>query len=520
LLLPPPRRLDNLMGVHLAEVAASAPRHWSRPGGTRLKTAAILGSGAACLALALAGLETRYALALICGVAALVAMLALGKLSRMRAAMIGAVVFGLSIGLSITFLLHTSVVGSYVPFDGGAEGVTLSLTLCGCIGYIFVDLMDGARRPWTVSHLLFWPPVLFMVAGLISMLNAIEPYLSLLEEIRLASLLLITVVVMNLSGQEPRLYLRALAASVILQAGIVAVQSATGQGLGLTVFGEASPIPFSIDYQTIFRPTGTLGDPNITAYFFEITGPLVLAMGFAVRGRIERLLFFAAALAALAAVILTLSRAAWVALPLACLIVIVAYFGRRLLSVRSLLFACGGASVTAVIVGVAWPTIAMRLFGDDAGSLAQRVPLIEAAWSVLTQHPIVGVGLNNFAIAFERLDQTGYARVFQHVDLVVHNLHLLVWTEVGTLGLLTYIWYFGSAFLAAFMLRHAEPWVRAAAIGIAAGLFAHLLHGFVDPGFKLSLTISQLIAAQIGLLGSLLLRQRRFRFEAQVRAQG
>ncbi len=40
------------------------------------------------------------------------------------------------------------------------------------------------------------------------------------------------------------------------------------------------------------------------------------------------------------------------------------------------------------------------------------------------------------------------------------------------------------------------------------GFLAHLIHGFVDPGFKLSLTVSQLIAGLFGLIAALWLQDR------------
>ena len=129
------------------------------------------------------------------------------------------------------------------------------------------------------------------------------------------------------------------------------------------------------------------------------------------------------------------------------------------------------------------------------------------SWSIIEQFPVTGVGLNNFAETFKRHDTTGYSRIFRGYRHVVHNLHLWIWTETGTVGLL--------AFLAPFVvtiwvaLRHAPrapPVPRAIMVGIAAGLFAHLMHGMVDPGFRVSLTVSFLIFTSMGVVGALALR--------------
>ncbi|HEY0419215.1 MAG TPA: O-antigen ligase family protein, partial [Acetobacteraceae bacterium] len=471
-----------------------------------------MGGASAGLAVTLAGLEMKYLVAVAAALAGVVGLPLLGSLARIRLVMVMALALGLSVGLSISFFHRTILPQAYVVFAAGAEAVTVSLSFVACLGYLLAwfgeRVLYGVRWPPRFHQPLVWPSVLFMVAGLFSLVNAYDAPLVLLEELRLAQLLLITLVAMNLRERELSLYLWTLGLSTGLQAGLAALQYATGHSLGLGVFGEANLVAMSIDYQKIPRPTGTLGDPNILSYFFEIAAPAMLALLLAARGGMERLFFGAATAAALAGLLVSLSRAAWMTVPLTFGFLLVTVYGRRAFTRRAAVIGIAILGALAVAAVFVYPLVARRLFGDDAGSIGHRLPLIRAALSVLAQFPVFGVGLNNFAVTFARYDTTGYALVFYEGDHVVHNLHLLVWTEVGTVGFLAYLACFLSAFIAAGRIGRQHPWRRAAALGIAAGLFAHLFHGMVDPGFKLSLTISQLIAAQLGIIGCLALGAR------------
>ena len=466
-----------------------------------------LAAGASLAAFGLAALDTRYAMAVLAAVAAGDLLLWLGSWTRVRAILVAALATGLSIGLGITFFLHTSVSDSYLPFVGGAEGMTLSLTLLSALVYAGVRALSPAVPKLRISPAIVVPQLLFMAAGLVSLLAAEYPALTLLEEQRQLCLLFICIVLMNLTAAEMMTYQRALAGTVILQAVLVGLQWASGRTLGLGLLGEGALLEQTTGAGQVARPVGTLGDPNIASYFFEITGPMVLLLSLSLRHWGDRLLQAVAALAAFAGALMTLSRGAWITLPLCSVLALICYLGRRALQKPIAMRLGAGALLAAAAAAAAWPFLIERLFGEDGGSTGHRIPLAQATWQVLTEHGLIGIGLNNFAPMFEHADPTGYFRVFSGVNHVVHNLHLLVWTEVGTLGFAAYLSLFGAGWAIAYRLRGSEPTARALAFGTAFGLLAHFLHGFVDPGFKLSLVISQLVMAQFGVLAWLQLHR-------------
>lgn len=469
--------------------------------------------GAACVpaAVAASAVETKYMLALVAIAIALTALLLAGSFARARLIMVVSLAVGLSIGLSISFLHQIDLPGRYVPFVGGGVALTVSLGQLGALGWLLIRLAEARlmRRPFPLRlvPLVVWPQLLFMAVGVLSLVNAMHPILVWTEMLRLAGLLMISIVVMNLSPRELQVFIWTLVLGIMPQFLLVGVQFATGRNLGLGVLGETALVQTVIDSGSVARPGGTFGDPNILSYFFEITYPVALAMAFAGASASARLAGAGSSVAGIGGIILSYSRAAWGTLPLSTIIMVAAVLGRRALSARALIAGVFGSLLACGAVIAAWPFIERRLFGDDAGSSGHRIPLIRAALSVWEQFPLLGVGLNNFAVSFSLYDRTGHSRIFLQGDHVVHNLHVLVLTEVGVIGYAAFLGHFVAAAILARRIRR-DPTSRALAIGLCTGMLAHLLHGLVDPGFKLSLTVSQLLAASFGLLGALWLRDR------------
>jgi O-antigen ligase len=112
---------------------------------------------------------------------------------------------------------------------------------------------------------------------------------------------------------------------------------------------------------------------------------------------------------------------------------------------------------TAALIPVV-PIIERRFTHDDYKSAASRMPLNKAAWSIVKQRPVVGIGLNNFSEVFKKYDTTGHSRIFKGYKQVVHNLYLWIWAEVGTLGLVAFLAMFGGTFAVAWeVIRCADP---------------------------------------------------------------
>ena len=131
------------------------------------------------------------------------------------------------------------------------------------------------------------------------------------------------------------------------------------------------------------------------------------------------------------ALILTGSRGAWMGAFISFIIFGTVSFRRGWLQLRILTISVA----IGILISLAFYTpIYQRVFGDDAGSATGRIPQYQVAFQIIRDHPIFGVGANNYpAIQQSYLGLNPNNTVFRWA---VHNKYLLVWAETGFFGLL------------------------------------------------------------------------------------
>jgi O-antigen ligase len=129
--------------------------------------------------------------------------------------------------------------------------------------------------------------------------------------------------------------------------------------------------------------------------------------------------------------------------------------------------------------------------------ISHRFDYWEGALLVAEQEPLVGVGVNNFEYAFERLPVPATA---QRNAIHAHNIVLMLISETGLMGLLSF-----GAFLAGtlwLLLRHRsiDPCEgrRLWRVGIAASLLGSLAHQMTDT-FLLEPTVNAIVWVYAGL---------------------
>jgi O-antigen ligase len=142
--------------------------------------------------------------------------------------------------------------------------------------------------------------------------------------------------------------------------------------------------------------------------------------------------------------------------------------------------------LAAGVLAPFYRTIERRLTRDDYRSAESRIPLNKAALSIIRQNPLLGVGLNNGSEVFRRYDTTGHARLLKERQ-VVHNLHLLVWMEVGTLGLAAFWAIFTGCFWVAGGVQKPVGWGAGVLVGVSAGCSPPLRP--LRPGFKVAANV-------------------------------
>jgi len=159
-----------------------------------------------------------------------------------------------------------------------------------------------------------------------------------------------------------------------------------------------------------------------------------------------------------------------VATVVSILVLVGGFGGRRLSPVALFALALLMAIVLVPLQGV----IAERLVSSDHGAAAGRVPLIRMALEMIGDHPLLGVGANNFVIRVHEYAGGEFASAWISS---VHNKYLLIWSEAGFAALLAYLVLLGTGILRGWRARLApDPLLAGVGLGLAAAIAGHAVH--------------------------------------------
>lgn len=276
------------------------------------------------------------------------------------------------------------------------------------------------------------------------------------------------------SGRERWAILDAWVLSGVLVAGYGLWQYATGQNL-ITAEGG------------LLRLRSIYGSPNNVALYLDRLLPLLVAvplLGGALSGR-RRRTYAAALLPVGLALLLTFSKGAFLlGVPAGLLVVFWMWQRRAGRRTWPWVIGAGAAGLMALAVVGRVPALAARLdlFGVTG---VFRLNLWRAAVHMAADHPLFGVGLDNFLYAYRGayiLDAAWQEPNLNHP----HNIFLDFATRLGLLGLLAGAWLIAEAAHALWLARQrvAAAWLPVVA-GLGGGLAAMLAHGLVDHSFFL-----------------------------------
>ena len=226
---------------------------------------------------------------------------------------------------------------------------------------------------------------------------------------------------------------------------------------------------------TANAPEALYMSPNSVAIFLE--APFAIAAGYALYSddRRERWIAVTCLVFLLAALLLTLSRAAWLTLAALTLVAVV-----TMPNLRIKLAILGGALVGGFAVAQI-PYVHQRLarqldFTFKENTFEGRVQIWSDTLRMLRDRPIFGTGLR------------GYEKVMAHYvtenrlpELYPHNLFLAMWAELGLLGLVAF-----TALLVMLLWRgwrgfcRAQGFARPLLWGTSAAFVAVAVHGMFD----------------------------------------
>ena len=222
------------------------------------------------------------------------------------------------------------------------------------------------------------------------------------------------------------------------------------------------------------RISGTIGAPNHAAAYLAMMMVIALGVMLANVCRTDKCLAGAGFAMAAMSLIFTLSRGGWISFLVGLSTVMI--FGRRRVPWKTVM----AIVVVLVLFAIAFRgVIAERLYSDDNGSAAARMPLNELAGAMIADHPLLGVGANNFAVAMEPYRTRSFSGDFFYT---VHNTYLLVWTETGIGGLIAFVWFLIAIVhqgLKSWQLR--DPLFAPLALGCVAAVMGFMVQMNFDP---------------------------------------
>jgi putative inorganic carbon (HCO3(-)) transporter len=380
---------------------------------------------------------------------------------------------------------------------GAIAGFNLSVTTVALAGLYAAWLLDRLlrrdRTPAVPSGLVVPLSAYFGVAAL-SVIVARDLGLYSRGLFLLVQMFLVYVyLVGNIrSGQDVRFVVTCLLCGLVLESLIILGSGLTGKSFAVAGL-KARVDAATDDLGDSARFGGTVGSPNNAAEYLEmLLAPAVAVLASTV-GRFPKTLAGLGLALGSAALVGTFSRGGWIATTLSLAIVCVALWRRGRLS-RVVPWLAGPVVAVSLIFH---DSIAARLTGDDYGAAHARVPLMATAFRIIGDHPMLGVGVNNYTAALP-----DYAPRHQDEFLyTVHNQYLLVWAETGLAGLAVFMWFLITT------IRHgirewrlSDPLLSPVALGFTAGLVGQMVHMQVDllndrPQLQLLVTVAALLGS-------------------------
>ncbi len=239
----------------------------------------------------------------------------------------------------------------------------------------------------------------------------------------------------------------------------------------------------------VWRVRGFYGSPNNLALYLGRVFPLGVAVAAWGRRDVRKVLYGLAALVMGIALVLTYSRGAWLfGVPASVLFLVMAHTLRRRRTSRVLVaLVCVLLVVGIVLVVLLSGTERWgSLLDASEGTTFFRLRLWQSSLAMGRDHPILGVGLDNFLYQY----RTRYVQpvAWEEFDLShPHNLILDFWLRLGLLGPVVLgwllVWFYRSAWRA--LGRTVQATTEALVLGLGAGVVSFVAHGLVDNAYFL-----------------------------------
>ena len=394
--------------------------------------------------------------------------------------------------VSLLFKLEVNLFPDF-KYNESLPGLNISLMLIVSLmllgAHIFNRWCGKPRDPvFPLGYSL--ASMTLLLWSILSILDSSEPLLGFYSVWGLTTVLLMCFVVANEFGNRAALRTAVIAMAVGFAVnGLVALlQSTTGMFTDWTFLGAArEENRQTIGGGEILRASGFLGTSNGLGWYLVTFLPVPISMLVLkvedFRGW-KRWLLAVSSVLGVMALILTYTRGSWVAFGVA-LLALVALLYRTLTIAARRLFILRIAAVSLLTMLICLPfaeTIYIRLTEDDRGSAYSRVPLTQVAQAMIADNLWLGVGLSNYEAEMRRYDTTSEL-ISDGFDWPVHNIFLHMTAEAGVPATLSFLTLIAIALRRGWRsLSSRDPFLRALAAGLIAGIIAYMITGLKEPG--------------------------------------
>ncbi len=261
-----------------------------------------------------------------------------------------------------------------------------------------------------------------------------------------------------------------------------------------------------LDVEGVSRISSVYQHPNNLALYLGRVAPLAACLAIFLPWGWRKLIYMAITLPLAITLALTYSRGAWMAVIVAMGVALLVGFRWRHGKVttwkmtRRTWAIAAGACVLLMAVGVvAYPHLPERI--KTIGSGVLRIELWNSAAHMIADHPITGIGPDQFLNQFQSKVIVNGESVYRYMTKAQaqesytahpHNIILDYWLTLGIMGVFVLLWLLWNYFREAInrvkvfsSKAGADPVGKALALGLLASMAGFLVHGMVDNSYFL-----------------------------------
>jgi O-antigen ligase len=208
--------------------------------------------------------------------------------------------------------------------------------------------------------------------------------------------------------------------------------------IGIYLFGEFGLAHEAWAENPLVRVGGLIGHPNAFATYLLLTLPYCII--FIAKG--QRLLYRISCFSLLVfgtyVLFTTQSRAGWLGFMVVVVVTSIIFIVSKQWHTIRLWPITIGVLIFFIIIGTSsYGIIENRINLDDRGASASRIPMMIDALNIIEKNPLLGIGMNNYALVVGKYDKTGIHR--EWVATPVHNLYLLIGAESGLFAMFAFL---------------------------------------------------------------------------------